>query len=44
MIVSIVFAGKKPPEDMIVIDKLKASNILTFMRFKTINKKNVNEI
>tara|TARA_Y100000031_G_scaffold104925_1_gene115420 strand:+ start:245 stop:379 length:135 start_codon:yes stop_codon:yes gene_type:complete len=44
MIESILLTGKKPPDAIIVIDKLKASKVRIFIKFKTINKIKVNEL
>ena len=38
---AILFTGKKPPEEIKVIAILKESNVLRFINFKKINKKNV---
>ena len=44
IIKSILLKGKKPPEDIIVIDKLKESKVLKLINFKIINIRNVNAV
>ena len=44
IILSISLTGKKPPDEIIVIDKLKESKVLKLINFKIINKKNVNDV
>tara|TARA_Y100000741_G_scaffold238889_1_gene182893 strand:- start:63 stop:242 length:180 start_codon:yes stop_codon:yes gene_type:complete len=41
-ILSILLTGKNPPEEIIVIAKLKESKVLRFNSFKEMNKKTVN--
>ena len=43
-ITSMLLVGKKPPEEISVMDKFKASKTLKSIKFKTINKKNVSEV
>ena len=40
----ISFTGKKPPEEIIVIERLKELNVLTFNKFNTINIKIVKKV
>tara|TARA_Y100000588_G_C13373389_1_gene551654 strand:+ start:378 stop:506 length:129 start_codon:yes stop_codon:yes gene_type:complete len=40
--VSISFVGKKPPDEIIVIDRLKASKVLILINLKIIKIKKVN--
>ena len=44
IILSILLTGKKPPDDIIVIDKLKESRVLRFINFKIKNITRVNAI
>ena len=41
IIKSILLKGRKPPEEIIVIDKLNESNVLILINLKTINKNKV---
>tara|TARA_Y100001980_G_C14479480_1_gene258232 strand:+ start:783 stop:941 length:159 start_codon:yes stop_codon:yes gene_type:complete len=38
-----LFIGKKPPDEIIVIDKLKESKVLRLMSFKSIKIINVSD-
>ena len=39
-----MFTGRNPPDDIIVIDKLKESKVLKSINFKIKNIKNVNDV
>ena len=43
-ILSISLTGKNPPEEIIVIEILKASKVLRLINFNKINKKNVKDV
>tara|TARA_X000000368_G_C22491861_1_gene476707 strand:+ start:306 stop:491 length:186 start_codon:yes stop_codon:yes gene_type:complete len=44
IIVPISFTGKKPPEEIIVIEILKESKVLILINFNIINKKRVKDV
>ena len=41
---SMLLTGRNPPDDIIVIDKLKESKVLKLINFKIINISNVNAV
>ena len=44
IILSMLFTGRNPPDDIIVMDKLKESKVLRSINFKIRNIKNVNDV